>query len=385
MRNKYMNEVQLLQLAASEGDVQEITRLVRSGVNVNYTDSGCTPLHHAAGEGQIEAIKTLVRLGADINACDKNGKTPARWARINGERGAVDTLEELEGRGASSSHRGPRASGYDSPSGSSEGLPEFDQGPTDAELLRRYATAFRSKERGGYARIFQPQDRSSGVSSSSQGEVMPREGHAERIFLDGKRRGQREEILGNRSTYAFFQAFQNRMNCVKTGAEALGSGIVQGRKRFEGPAGILADVLGHVPVAGGMLGGIAKAAGMAADSRAQAKVMQQLQNLQSLSGAEFDGVVERIGIAFTFEAARDPRFTRGNPAELGTRQADVVIKALSNQREGNIRDIQEQACRRVNEESRGGAERREASFIAERILSAFPGVRGVSSENGWAR
>jgi peptide-methionine (S)-S-oxide reductase len=72
-------------LAALNGKLDAVRRLIRSGVDVNAASENLfshgTPLHHAVSSGSLDAVTTLVEAGADLLAVDTawNG-TPLGWA-----------------------------------------------------------------------------------------------------------------------------------------------------------------------------------------------------------------------------------------------------------------------------------------------------------------
>lgn len=64
-------------IAAKSGNLNEITRLLNSGANVNsISDQGLTPLHAAAQNGSREVVELLLAKGANVNAKSKYGGTP---------------------------------------------------------------------------------------------------------------------------------------------------------------------------------------------------------------------------------------------------------------------------------------------------------------------
>ena len=63
--------------AASIGDINEISRLVAHGADINAADyDGRSPLHLAASEGRKEAVAFLLSRNADCTAKDRWGATP---------------------------------------------------------------------------------------------------------------------------------------------------------------------------------------------------------------------------------------------------------------------------------------------------------------------
>lgn len=81
--------------AASQGDVNEIKRLVACGVDLDEADyDGRTPLHLACSEGQIEVIKYLIAHKVNLNPVDRWGGTPLDDARRGESPEAVALLEK---------------------------------------------------------------------------------------------------------------------------------------------------------------------------------------------------------------------------------------------------------------------------------------------------
>ncbi len=85
--------------AAKEGNIEEVRRLVESGVDVNVKDNdGRTPLHFAAGLGYIEVVKYLISKGAYVNVKENaHGATPLHLAA---EFGQIEVVKYLISKGA---------------------------------------------------------------------------------------------------------------------------------------------------------------------------------------------------------------------------------------------------------------------------------------------
>eukprot|EP00798_Chlamydomonas_sp_ICE-L_P026371 gene26371-17465_t len=68
---------------AGQGNVEEVVKLLDSGVSVDVVDEcGCTPLHFAADRGSLEVAKLLISRGALIDARDDDGQSPLHYAAL---------------------------------------------------------------------------------------------------------------------------------------------------------------------------------------------------------------------------------------------------------------------------------------------------------------
>ncbi|RZC45914.1 hypothetical protein C5167_038863 [Papaver somniferum] len=65
-----------LMYLANEGDLEGMTELLDSGVNINFQDiDGRTALHIAACQGVADVVELLISRGADIDPTDRWGST----------------------------------------------------------------------------------------------------------------------------------------------------------------------------------------------------------------------------------------------------------------------------------------------------------------------
>lgn len=88
-----------LHLAARDGDVRTLTRLLAEGSALDATDDeGRTPLHLAAGNGRFGAVAALLDAGSDLSVRDLEGRTPLHLAARNGH---PDVVEQLLAAGGS--------------------------------------------------------------------------------------------------------------------------------------------------------------------------------------------------------------------------------------------------------------------------------------------
>ncbi|MGC8638706.1 MAG: ankyrin repeat domain-containing protein [Isosphaeraceae bacterium] len=79
MSNEGWFERERLHLAAQDGDLAQVKRLIAEGLDVNAFDElGNTPLHWAAMKEHLEVAAFLIEAGADVNAHDEAqiGNTP---------------------------------------------------------------------------------------------------------------------------------------------------------------------------------------------------------------------------------------------------------------------------------------------------------------------
>jgi ankyrin repeat protein len=79
-----------LMLAAVEGHVEVVRRLIDAGSEIN--GEGWTALHYAAWKGRLDVCKLLISKGADIDVRGPNGITPVMMAVRSGD---LDTVKWL--------------------------------------------------------------------------------------------------------------------------------------------------------------------------------------------------------------------------------------------------------------------------------------------------
>lgn len=83
-----------LHVAASRGNMEEITALVNAGAQINAPgELGNTPLHEAVGQAHIPAIQFLLDHGASPDVENEFGDTPVDKARSANRNDIVEILQ----------------------------------------------------------------------------------------------------------------------------------------------------------------------------------------------------------------------------------------------------------------------------------------------------
>jgi cytohesin len=79
--------------AVEEGTVEQVRRLLQSGIDINARDDdGETALHEAAEAGRLEMVRLLVEAGATRGVRDVEGETPLHEAVEDGHLEVVRYL-----------------------------------------------------------------------------------------------------------------------------------------------------------------------------------------------------------------------------------------------------------------------------------------------------
>jgi len=74
-------EVSPLCKAVATGNLSEVNKLIKAGVDVSAKSNGMMPIHYAAKYNRVEIIKALITAGSEIHKpCDK-GYTALRHAK----------------------------------------------------------------------------------------------------------------------------------------------------------------------------------------------------------------------------------------------------------------------------------------------------------------
>ena len=70
-----------LNVAAKEGNLDEVKRLIEEGANIEVRDvSKSTPLYNAVDGGNREVVEFLISKGANVNVNCESGRTPLHRA-----------------------------------------------------------------------------------------------------------------------------------------------------------------------------------------------------------------------------------------------------------------------------------------------------------------
>ncbi|XP_071572585.1 uncharacterized protein [Temnothorax nylanderi] len=82
-----------INIAASNGDIQAVQRLLKDGADANDKDiDGRTPLHYAVNSGQASVVNFLLENGADVTQVTNKGNTPLHTATSKGYKEIVEVL-----------------------------------------------------------------------------------------------------------------------------------------------------------------------------------------------------------------------------------------------------------------------------------------------------
>lgn len=91
----YINSIDALVSAAFDGQIEIVTRLLASGVDVNcQNERSETALHKAAQEGYEFIAEELLKAGADPNKANAEGDTPWDYAVFYEHKGIQAALEQ---------------------------------------------------------------------------------------------------------------------------------------------------------------------------------------------------------------------------------------------------------------------------------------------------
>ena len=74
-------EVSPLCKAVATGNLVEVNRLIKNGVDVNAKSNGMMPIHYAAKFNRVEIIKALITAGSEIHKPCDLGYTALRHAQ----------------------------------------------------------------------------------------------------------------------------------------------------------------------------------------------------------------------------------------------------------------------------------------------------------------
>ncbi|MHC4243394.1 MAG: ankyrin repeat domain-containing protein [Planctomycetota bacterium] len=92
------SDISPMHQAAIDGDIEQIKKLISSGIYVNAQNMvGNTPLHLAAQNGHRDIIELLLAGSVDVNIKNMSGRTPLHYAA---QRGHMEVSELLITKGA---------------------------------------------------------------------------------------------------------------------------------------------------------------------------------------------------------------------------------------------------------------------------------------------
>eukprot|EP00913_Durusdinium_trenchii_P016265 g15285.t1 len=96
-----------LHRAAFNGEIDEVERLLRAGLDIEAKDNRVdTPLHLAAGYGHLTVVDRLIAAGAVLEATGRFGATPLHWAAVAGHWEVAQRLIEARADLEAKDHSG---------------------------------------------------------------------------------------------------------------------------------------------------------------------------------------------------------------------------------------------------------------------------------------
>ncbi|EPR74203.1 Ankyrin [Winogradskyella psychrotolerans RS-3] len=91
-------EVSPLCKAVATGDLDEVNKLIKAGVDVNAKSNGMMPIHYAAKYNRVEIIKALITAGSKIHQSCDMGYTAVRHAQKSNAKEAEMFLKRFKNK-----------------------------------------------------------------------------------------------------------------------------------------------------------------------------------------------------------------------------------------------------------------------------------------------
>ena len=93
-------EVSPLCKAVATGNLEEVNRLIKAGVDVNAKSNGMMPIHYAAKYNRVEIIKALITGGSKIHELSDYGYTALGLAKKAKAKDAENFLKRFKDKNA---------------------------------------------------------------------------------------------------------------------------------------------------------------------------------------------------------------------------------------------------------------------------------------------